>query len=765
MTPRSILASTLRQTLLLDSPFLRRCVLGRLGLAVAAAVATAGSASAAGQTWTTGGSTASWGDSSNWGGNTAPGNVSSGATANSDTGTFNTAVGAFGTTANPITIDSGRTIGNITFGSSAGAFTIGVAGDNSLYLHSQGSISNVAATTASETINAPLVIGTGNSTVTDTFTSNSSTPGAVLNFGGQISSGSSALATLTLNGTNTGVNTIGGNIVNGSGSVAVTINGSGTWAFSGTNNYSGGTTLTAGALDINSTTAIGTGALSLSGGVTIDNTSSSPLALTANNPVSVAGTGFTFGGTKNLDLGSGAVSITQPSSTITLNGTNSSLAMGVATSTPSGSNVTLTVNGAGNTLTLGGYNISNGSSLKNLILTGSSNINITGTVADSSSTGVGSTLVYSGSGTLTLGGANTYTGHTSVGTGATASTLEFAKEVSFYGGNTGSWTAANFRVFVGSTLALNVGGTGEFTASDITTITSQGGSATGFNTGSFLGLDTTNAAGGNFTDSSAISDPSVGRSIGLTKLGTNTLTLAATNGYTGATTVAAGTLNVSGSLKTSGTTVNNGAALLITNTSGTAALGTGALTVNAGATVGGNGTSNGLSSAAIGGLSGTAQMQVGLGGTDTAGKLSLGATTMTIQNANLAFNLGTDGTGNQFVATLGGSNQLSFGGTVTLALNVVGSGSIAAYTPYELISDNNGFSGIQTQSEVINGVTYNVVISGLTIANGFSYSTSFLYEVNPDQIDVMVVPEPSTWAMILGGMGVLVFWQRRRRSS
>ena len=33
-----------------------------------------------------------------------------------------------------------------------------------------------------------------------------------------------------------------------------------------------------------------------------------------------------------------------------------------------------------------------------------------------------------------------------------------------------------------------------------------------------------------------------------------------------------------------------------------------------------------------------------------------------------------------------------------------------------------------------------------------------------DDIDVVVVPEPGTWAMMLGGLAVLVFWQRRKRA-
>jgi hypothetical protein len=34
-----------------------------------------------------------------------------------------------------------------------------------------------------------------------------------------------------------------------------------------------------------------------------------------------------------------------------------------------------------------------------------------------------------------------------------------------------------------------------------------------------------------------------------------------------------------------------------------------------------------------------------------------------------------------------------------------------------------------------------------------------------DDIEVEVVPEPSTWAMMIGGLAALVFWQRRKSKN
>ncbi|MEO5712905.1 MAG: autotransporter-associated beta strand repeat-containing protein [Luteolibacter sp.] len=157
-------------------------------------------------------------------------------------------------------------------------------------------------------------------------------------------------------------------------------------------------------------------------------------------------------------------------------------------------------------------------------------------------------LAGDGGSAVIFAGANTYNGTTTINGGV----LQFAKQVSLYNNITASWTAANLTVASGTTAAFNVGGAGEFTSADIDTIkglSNVGATAAtqGFKNGSILGLDTTNA-GGNFTYANALTNHvgTVTDTLGLTKLGTGTLTLSGSNTYTGATTISAGTLVLSG---------------------------------------------------------------------------------------------------------------------------------------------------------------------------------------------------------------------------
>ena len=143
-----------------------------------------------------------------------------------------------------------------------------------------------------------------------------------------------------------------------------------------------------------------------------------------------------------------------------------------------------------------------------------------------------------GSGQLTLSQPNTYTGGTTINGGV----LQFTKTNAMPA--SGTVTVNN-----GATLAVNAGGTGEFTGATsgngsigglLAGVGGQGASSVTWNAGAILGIDTTNAGAG-LTYSGVIADSSAG-TLGLTKLGAGQLTLSASNTYTGGTIVSAGTL-------------------------------------------------------------------------------------------------------------------------------------------------------------------------------------------------------------------------------
>jgi YVTN family beta-propeller protein/autotransporter-associated beta strand protein len=138
-----------------------------------------------------------------------------------------------------------------------------------------------------------------------------------------------------------------------------------------------------------------------------------------------------------------------------------------------------------------------------------------------------------GLGTLTLSGAGTYTGPTSVNAG----TLQ--------GGAVNAFSPYSaYTVASGATLDLNsfnqiigsLSGAGSVTLGSATLTTGNDGTNTMFSGG--------------------ISGPG-----GLTKIGAGTFILSGTNSYTGATTVNGGTLEVDGSINTVGVTVNAGGTL------------------------------------------------------------------------------------------------------------------------------------------------------------------------------------------------------------
>jgi autotransporter-associated beta strand protein len=288
---------------------------------------------------------------------------------------------------------------------------------------------------------------------------------------------------------------------------------------------------------------------------------------------------------------------------------------------------------------------------------------------------------------------------------------------------------------------------------------------------------------------------------GFTQAGSGVTTLSAANSYSGPTNVNAGTLTVNGAHSGSGSvTVASGATL-----NGTGSLAgnvvvngtlSGGLTLNgdatinmgaaAAATFNGSIANFGSISSAVTVASGKALTGSGSFGSDltvngsmTPGASGIGSDTITGNlgfgtSAQLSIVLGRTTAGAQPV---GGTDygQVTVGGNVsldgTLALTI-GTGIQEGDVFYLIV--NNGINSLAT---AFSGITVNgSLISGNEFTyNGQSYAVSYTADASAgaagfssttgNDLAVAAVPEPGTWAMIVGGLGMLVSFQRRKRSS
>jgi fibronectin-binding autotransporter adhesin len=471
---------------------------------------------------------------------------------------------------------------------------------------------------------------------------------------------------------------------------------SGTLVLSGDNTTSGGVTVNGGTLDINAAgtsstnSALGTGELTVTSG-TIDNTSGGAITVLTNNAF-VFGAVFTFGGSNNLNLGTGILTNTNRITTITLGGSGSTLTFGGLLENNYGGDQTLTVNGTGNTLVLGSYRGDGEVSTSNTI-NGSGNITISGSAIN------GRALTYSGTGTLTLGGATTFhvaggltlqsgtlilSGTIGSSVETNVSTIAIFNETSSGAivGNSslgvagGTTTLDGTNTYTAGTFINNatliLGSTGSLSSSDDLAFgssnngTFQLGDSNGAANASLTNLvaDSSSAdgdkiVGGNSTSTSVLTINNSGAdtfngilggsnttqdNLALVKSGLGTLTLGGANTYSGGTSISGGTL-------------------LANNTSGSAT-GSGAVTVNSGGALGGNGTINtsGASSGnavtvAAGGVLNQSIVSGGLGTSKLTLALQSNQTVNLLKGAQLAFDLGATGVNDQVVLT---------GGTLTL---------------------------------------------------------------------------------------------------
>jgi len=274
----------------------------------------------------------------------------------------------------------------------------------------------------------------------------------------------------------------------------------------------------------------------------------------------------------------------------------------------------ITNNSSSKTLTFAG-NVSGGAGgaagAKTLYIEGAGNVTIggaSGIISNGGATAVALTKDQ-GSGTLTLAGANTYTGATTIGSsnGADAGTIKLSgagvisSTATIYGGtldlngNTQTITTLGLGGGAsGSTAAVSIGAGNLRLGGNVTyDATNNPNGATISSTTGFLSL----LGDRNFTigdSSAASSDLTISAIIqngdatarGLTKLGAGTLVLSGANTYTGGTTISAGTVKLGnstalGDTALGTTTVSSGAALdlngqnLFTTTKGLSIAGTG----------------------------------------------------------------------------------------------------------------------------------------------------------------------------------------------
>ena len=590
-------------------------------------------------------------------------------------------------------------------------------------------------------------------------------------YSGRFSNAAGQQYSIDTNGQNV---TLGSNLTSSGGSF--TKLGAGGVTLSGNNSYSGGTVVSQGTLVGSGSTSFGNGAIVLGDGNTgtnnivlmADTTASTTIA----NNITVAnlGTGLvSIGGTntgvssanawtgtltlnRNVQVfndtphsggrtsfigqitGSGGITVTQGRGRVTLQNTNNNftgpvvvdsgatLQLDVATNTNEviPNSAAVTVNGllnfasGGGTETIGSLSGSGTVSsvvagTYSLVVGGSASTTFSGVISNGSGV-VG--LTKSGNGTLTLTGANGFTGGAALNGGTlgvgSANALGSSGTISF-GGGTLQFSASNTTDYSGrfsnaanQQYSIDTNGQNVTLASNLT------------------------SSGGSFT-----------------KLGGGNLILSGSSTYSGATTVSAGRLSVNGSLGNTAVTVQSGAEV-----GGSGSIG-GVVNVLAGGTLS---PGNSIQSLAVGAttFSGSSTFEYEYDSTDPASLAA--AADLLVVNGNLTINAGAILT----LTDLAGSPNPFVNYTTTFALisySGAWNNGLFTYNGNELADGDWFLVGSQEWQ-----IDYNRMLStGLANFTG-DYLTGGSF------VAITAVPEPSTWAMALAGLaGSFLVMRRRRR--
>lgn len=517
-----------------------------------------------------------------------------------------------------------------------------------------------------------------------------------------------AVANTYSGGTTISAGTLQLNHLVSAGSSAITLNDAGTGSNNTTLNFSAGNVNYANAIMVanqgSGTTTLAfttasnnstwtTGAITLNKATTF--TASSATNYLIWSSASLSGSGpLTIGSTNGQRLITSFTTTASYTGDVTVgNGTNATVFEPRAAFSQNNFTVNAlsTLQGFGN-MTING--LSGGGTVTTFNTTGNvtlGNAGGSGIFSGSITNGAGLRLTKTGIGTQTLSGTNTYTGTTTVNTNG--GTLQFAKQASLYNGavSTAGWIKTNIIVNSGGTLALNVGGTngpgaGEFTAANVTTL---------------LGNLTTTLNNNGLRAGSAIGFDTTNAAGGIFTIANNIANSTGTGaGALGLTKLGINTLELTGTSSYTGATTVSAGTLLVNGS-----LGDTAVTVADGATIGGTGIIEGSLSFAAG------------------AKLNIGDI----------------------------DNILTVEGGVTFA-----NFSITDITGWDFTEASNDTYTLFNSSDFdLDNVDY-------VASNPYEFGEgrSAYFEAGPDGLNLVVIPEPT--AALLGSLGMLCLLRRRR---